>query len=798
MKKQSRTGCLFAGGFFIFLLLVIGGRLFFQALPNVENMVPEAPIIVDIITPDNGLELVIGDFLPIDVKAFSAESPLASFELWVDGQLFAQETTSGNSANAGWVWQAFNQGLHTLFVRVKDSQGRTGQSQVVILNVLQGNGLIQTPAEEGQSLEEIGAQFDIPPDQMSNYNPGIDPSQPLQGGQPVQIPTDGGETGQGFEQGDVQPPNIPTQSPNPPPNPLVFWIGQKFLPTPKSAPLEPKLDIALIDCTNRLYIVPQSDNASGFIVYRNISNVSGFQKIAVLGPGEKGIPIVFDDWITPTGFDSYYYYVSAFNVLGEAPSEIVYQQQGYFSCKPNTPDLKLLQMHWKFQTTQAMDKYYCYQSSGDGFWNRIPSDPFTFFEGQNGEYQQLGPFSGNQENQLQMQCWGWQGGILKYLGQGETKISLSQQPNEVAVVGDGFVVTGIPGFKPKPEKLMGGGQPTVPAPFAMREPENPTDCASHYGNAVAALICDNLMNAPVKEYILLEWEWVPKTCWPVGKCVWINDIDGYYIYEIDPFTNSQKYVKDVNNPDKKATALPLPWGDRCYGVKAYAENLEVGHVVSAMTTFCPDQPPEPQKTVLNPSDWLSVDALLFDLCSTYGAAPVFMPTGGQIVTGSYLTNEPLCFIKRGGASAVKFNMPLIPEKAVIQKAFLRLNLVDTEYEITGIATNENPLCVGSIGTSKQDWTGLSAGHFINVDGDTTNKNLLFGSDYYTPYSSNIVFAASGYSVDVTGMLQKWLKMPNSNHGFILFPSSINEVNGYTCYSLLDNVQLEILYFVSGN
>ena len=798
MKKQSRTGCFVAGGFVVLFLLVLGGWFFFRTIPRIENMIPEAPIIVDVITPDSGSEIVVGDSLPVTAKAFSAESPLTTFELWVDGQLYAQEVTSGTTADAGWVWQALNQGVHTLFVRVKDSQGRTGQSQGVILNVLEGDGLVQVQAREGQTLDEIGTQFDVPPDQMSNTNPGIDPSQPLPEGQPVQVPTNEEEADQGSGDGGGQPPSGPTQSPNPPPNPIIFWVSQKFFPVPKSIPLEPDLDIALLDCTTRLYIIPQSENESGFIVYRRITSQPEFQKIAVLGPGEKGYPIVFDDWVTPTGLNTYSYYVSAFNILGEAPSQIVYQNQGYFSCEPNTPDLKLLQIHWKFQATEAMEKYYCYQSSGDGFWRRIPSDPFTFFEGQQGEYQQFGPFNGDQEAELQMQCWGWQGGALSYLGEGETKVSLNQPPAEAMIAGERFVVTGIPSFEPKPEKFMGGGQPTVPAPFALREPENSVDCATHYGNAVATLVCDSLMNAPVKQYIVLEWEWGPETCWSVGKCVWVNDIDGYYVYEIDPLTNTQKYMKDINNPNKKATALPLPWGYRCYGVEAYAENLDVGHVVSGMTTFCPDQPPEPQKTILDPTDWLSVDALLFDLCSTYGASPVFTPTGGQILTGSYLTNEMACFIQRGGAAAVKFNVPLMPVNAVIQKASLRFAPVDSEYEISGIATKEKPLCVGTIGTSKQDWTNLSANHYINMDDGDTNKNILFGNDYYTPYSSKILFSGTGYTVDVTSALLKWLKNANSNHGFILSPLSVDAINGYTCYSLLDNVQLEILYFIPGN
>lgn len=148
-------------------------------------MIPEVSIIMDVITPDNGSEIIIGDSLPVGVKAFSAKSPLANFELWVDGQLFAQDPASGNMVIAGWVWQALYQGFHTFFVRVKDSQEHIGQSHVVILNVLKGDGIVQIPSQEGQTLDEIGAKLNVDSDQMKYSNPAIDPPLPLQDGQPV-------------------------------------------------------------------------------------------------------------------------------------------------------------------------------------------------------------------------------------------------------------------------------------------------------------------------------------------------------------------------------------------------------------------------------------------------------------------------------------------------------------------------------------------------------------------------------------------------------------------------------------
>jgi len=256
MKKQSRTGCFVASGVVVLVLLALGGIFILRALPSVENMVPESPIIVDLLAPDNGAEPVVGDLLSVQVKAFSAENPLAGFELWVDGQLFAQEPATGNAANAGWSWQALGQGVHTLFVRAIDGKGRTGQSQVVIINVLEGAGVIKVPAQEGQTLDEIGAQFGAPPDQMTNANPGVDPSQPLQAGQPVQVPAGGGGVGPESGQGGGQSPSGGTQEPKKSPAPLVFWIGQKLIPifNPPSLPQAPKIALTAEGCNLQVYI----------------------------------------------------------------------------------------------------------------------------------------------------------------------------------------------------------------------------------------------------------------------------------------------------------------------------------------------------------------------------------------------------------------------------------------------------------------------------------------------------------------------------------------------------------------
>ena len=95
------------------------------------------------------------------------------------------------------------------------------------------------------------------------------------------------------------------------------------------------------------------------------------------------------------------------------------------------------------------------------------------------------------------------------------------------------------------------------------------------------------MNAKVKEYLILEWEWQPGL--PAPDKNWANDIEGYEIYEILPDTGAPpKFLKTVKPMGAKAAAVPLPWHNYCYGVNAFANVPEYGgKLVSEMTTYLP-------------------------------------------------------------------------------------------------------------------------------------------------------------------------------------------------------------------
>ncbi len=677
-KRTFRLGRLIVGLLVFTLLVVGGGWWFFRSQSNLANSPLLSPVNVFLISPSNGDELNAGDYALVTMQAFAPEA-IQSAELFVDGLSLGVATDTPQ--NASWTWHAWPVGIHTLMARAISADGQMGQSQTVIVNVLEGDGLIQVPAGEGQTLEQIGADFSVPPDQMAGANPKIDPSQPLQGGQPVQIPAGGAGAGNGSGAG--------------------------------GGPIQPD------------------------------GNVS---------PGGASIPIF---------------------------------------------------INWQFQPTGPVDKSYCYTSSGDGKWAKMPKEPYHFFfgEGQT-QYETYGYILTTEDTKIKMQCWAWLGDLLKFLGEGEAHINPTKQPQNVMISAAGFQFAGMPQYDPVLEKFTGGGGlKTIPPPYAMREVESYSECDSH---TINALPCSNYYSSSIIQNVLLTWEWQSEVCWP-GYCKYgINKIQGYYIYEIDPLTNTEKYMQEVNNPNQKVSALPLPWGYRCYGVKAYVEGPEYGgQVVSEMATYCPGEPLQTEKIVLPPTDWLTTGGKWIQDgdCDTYGNGDSYLlanqnsgfGNSAEVLVGSYIVdnNDKDCFRQGNYSGGVKFGQPLLPPGAVMQKAVLKFAEIFTDYGASGVATNYKLFCVGGVGKAKQDWTGLNGtNHFVG-------KDVLYSSAYNSPLSSLSGWGTSP-EVDVTAAVSLWIKYPEQNHGFILTPASAPTpaVDGAgTCESGVGNFQLELYYFV---
>jgi hypothetical protein len=673
MKERSRRGCVVWGGLGVLLLLLFLGAGWWFFLSGIETAdAPPSGVFAFLLTPVSGDEVEVGDYVLVSLNAFGL-SPLLSAELFVNGQSLGME--SGDPENAYWTWQPLSIGIHTLMARVTDINGEAGQSQTVIVNVLQGDGLVQVSALEGQTLEEIGAGFGVPPVQMASANPNIDPEQPLPDGALVQVPVGDGGAGNGSGQG---------------------------------------------------------------------------------GEGVS-IPLIF----------------------------------------------------WEFTPLTPVDKSYCYTSSGDGNWVKIPKKPFDFFSGSPLKYIQQDGIPKGGAGVIQVQCWGWLGETLKFLGQGETKFDVFQPADNLEILGQGFQLTG------KPQIPLSGSPPetgeentkTIPPPFALREPADTADCTKHFGNILAGFVCDALLNASVKQYRVLQWEWEPKVNLP-GNDVWLNEIDGYHIYEIDPLTNSYKFLADIKNPKQKAVAVPLPWGpSRCYHIWAYVNDPVIKDFGGA--GYCPGQPPAAQKITVSPAThWLTTGGAyvnkdcgdlnpnVYDpgIASNYD--PKFGQTAGEVQVGAFMETYKGCNQKGHYYSGVKFSLLEYPIDGVISKAVLKFShrFPDGPLAVTtGVAYKKPTSCVANVGKAKQDWggAGFNENHYLK-------NNILAGSAYYEPMIS--LSPHITHNLDVTSIVKDWYKHPNKNHGFILGPASVpypqhDDGGRSVCMSWLGNFELEIHYFV---
>jgi len=367
---KSLVRYLLIGGAVLILLLlfVVGGA--FLLRPKLPPGEPPSPVHVTVLYPSSGEEFAVGDYLTVTAQAIAPEA-LVSTELFVDGQSIGSITDGPELAS--WPWHAWPVGIHTLQARVTDANGQTGNSQTVVVNVLPGDGEMDVAAGPGQTLEQIGAAYGVPPDQIAGSNPKLDPTQPLQDGQPVKVPTGGG---------------------------------------------------------------------------------------AGSGAGDGGSP-------GAGGFNP------------------------------------ILLITWKFTPTVPVDKSYCYTSTGNGAWDKMPKKAFEFFLTPENVFEQAFEALPQQETVIQMQCWGWLGGVLKYLGQGETGVDATKPPSQVVVSGEGFQFVGIPVIPAASDDAHGGPILVVPPPYALREPTDAAECASHGHPWIAPFICDTLMQAQVKEYIIL-------------------------------------------------------------------------------------------------------------------------------------------------------------------------------------------------------------------------------------------------------------------------------------------------------
>jgi hypothetical protein len=461
----------------------------------------------------------------------------------------------------------------------------------------------------------------------------------------------------------------------------------------------------------------------------------------------------------------------------------------------------------QFSTDLPVDMSYCYQSNGGGLWQRAPAGEFEFIPGSSGPLQLMGWYSPGAETlALLLECWGWQGGELVPLGSGEAEFSPLDTPQVLTLVGVHFTAAGeLPEMKP----LADPGEGTIPPPSNLRDTEDSSVCAAHFGNAMAKFVCDGILNSPIKQYNILVWDWTEGFCWGGGECQWMNEIDGYRLYQSPYVPGLSQPIKTIKDPDQKASAVPLPWGPACYVATAYALLPDGSGIQESgpSNAWCPGQSPSDLfYTVLSyeTGQKLITSADFFDIMCDHGhtGTEPFNLGAAEVLVGVQVHNfgSDDCLLQHYWAAGVRFDfssLPL-PDTISIQSAVLHFSQGKSAFNAgEGVATNfGTPLCTTDLGLSTVD--------FYNWDPQQAALGQLpFLAFNATPYQS-LPWWYPPVEVNVTGIVDNWIHHPETNRGFVIVGGQGSlEAKGLLdagndiqlCWNHINGITLEIDYYL---
>lgn len=374
-KSQSLTiskrRFLRIGGIFIGLVALV--LIFLQFLPSPVESTPFVRMPspqVQVINPAQGEVYTVGD--PINVQTIAnGQHPFQLTELWINGVLVGTDPVPFEGINPWgsiFSWIPTEVGVYSLMARVVDDQGNQSYS----------NGVVVYVEEDENKLSEGAA------------------------GEPV-------------EKGD---------SPGPSVYPAAAPVSAQTNPSAAGAPLPPILSIQTDGCDAVLSIQDQSENEVGFAVYRQMLYQNTFIEIASLDPqeGTDLLPAYSDTDLT----GGITYYVTAFNGEGEASSNLAIVNFESEDCAPEDQAFDVLSIRYvSFTTDLNVDQAYCYRSYNGLDWTRWPEFGFFPVNGEEivlpeePENHMLGELEGEplfQPFDLRIECWGWEGETLTFLG----------------------------------------------------------------------------------------------------------------------------------------------------------------------------------------------------------------------------------------------------------------------------------------------------------------------------------------------------------------------------------------------
>jgi hypothetical protein len=343
----------------------------------------QPPPEVAITEPVQGAQFSLGSPVPVEVRVYG-EYEVQSIELWVDGQLLGQQGAGASGAKplpVSFLWLPSNPGLHSLAARALGPDSPLAYSDVTLVEVYAAS-----PGEEGD-------------DPADHALPAVLPA--AEG-----LPS--------FE---------------PPPSEQALALAQPWQGAPGQAsapagsnPAAPNLIARAEGCGAELLIDDLALDEAGFRIYRQASNTQAWMQVAQLASLENTGWFAYTDNAYPGGM---IYYVASFNAAGESPGNMVQVNIDEQDCPPLAADGPVLELDpYQLLANSGADRAYCYRTLDEVHWERTPGNGFFVLNDppvapQDALHLSLAGLNqaGRQADlDLQLDCWGWKGNVLKHLG----------------------------------------------------------------------------------------------------------------------------------------------------------------------------------------------------------------------------------------------------------------------------------------------------------------------------------------------------------------------------------------------
>jgi hypothetical protein len=441
-QKKAFTGCGIV--LVILTILVLAGVIAARFLiPEVDEQIAYGlnPLFVNITEPANGSSIEINQPVTIFVDTFG-DNTVESVQLLVNGSPADTGKTSSSAdsqTHTFWSFTPNKEGTVTLVASAKSKDGKERISNVVYLEVVPQDQIPPALLEGNTPLPDIVT--DDNPVDMPAGGPAVPPPPGFSGSGaiPDPPPFPESEDTQSMDENGTPPGEsiIPIK--------YTFWADSILnIIFGGNAPEAPVIHGGANSCKGVIKIEDHAIDEVGFNLYRLDPGMLIMTKVATLDAQNGKAKFTYIDLSLSKGL--HLYRVSAFNSTGESNSNILTANVTDDSCT-NPVQMGLSFESFKLTTTTSVDRVYCYISTNGSPWKRLPEGANAFIQSSNGAFD-LGPYLGvlpspvppETSITVNIQCWGWTGNSLVYLGASQQKWTPT---GNLKLIGTSFEINGL-------------------------------------------------------------------------------------------------------------------------------------------------------------------------------------------------------------------------------------------------------------------------------------------------------------------------------------------------------------------